>query len=346
VSETSSPAVWFLAVRTGSGADVFTERLAAELRERGNRAEISWLPHRAEYAPWTVMVPKPPAWASVVHINTWLHSRFLPKGLPVVATLHHSIHHPDLAPHKGWLRSAYHKYWIRPVECRTIRRADRVVAVSRFAAETARKTLLDCPMVVICNGVDIDQFRPSVQRDKHRPFRLLYVGKWVPLKGVDMFAPIMRDLGDGFELSYTGGSQLAKRHGNLPANMHNLGRLRGSEEVVAAMQSADAFLFPSRSEGFPLAVVEAMACGLAVVAMHGSSLSEAVEDGVTGVLCGQGDIQAMATACRRLESDSALEATMSVAARARAVKLFSIRRMVDAYLGVYLECGTACRAAP
>jgi glycosyltransferase involved in cell wall biosynthesis len=346
VSEASSPAVWFLAVRSGSGADVFTERLAAELQRRGNRAEISWLPHRAEYAPWTVTVPEPPAWASVVHINTWLHPRFLPKRLPVVATLHHSIHHPDLARHKGWLRLAYHKYWIRPVERRTIRRADRVVAVSKFAADTARKTLLDRPMAVICNGVDIDQFRPSAQRGKHRPFRLLYVGKWVPLKGVDMFAPIMRALGKGFELSYTGGSQLTKQDGIAPTNMHNLGRLRGSEEVVAAMQSADAFLFPSRSEGFPLVVVEAMACGLAVVAMQGSSLSEAVEDGVTGVLCGQGDIRAIATACRRLEGDGALQATMSAAARARAVKFFSISRMVDAYLGVYLECATACRAAP
>lgn len=47
-------AVWFPAVRSYSGADVFTERLCAGLNARGIRAEISWLPLRAEYAPWSV----------------------------------------------------------------------------------------------------------------------------------------------------------------------------------------------------------------------------------------------------------------------------------------------------
>lgn len=343
MSETQPPAVWFLAVRSGSGTDVFTERLAAELRKRGNLAEISWLPHRAEYAPWSVAVPVPPAWATVVHVNTWLHSRFLPKNLPVVATLHHSVHHPDLAPYKGWLRLAYHKCWIRPMERRSIRRADCVVSVSRFAAETACTTIVDRPMQIIHNGVDIEHFRPPVQRDQRRTFRLLYVGKWVPLKGMDLFAPIMRELGDGFELRYTGGSPLAKREGDLPANMHNLGRLNGSEAVVLAMQSADALLFPSRSEGFPLVVIEAMSCGLVVVAMSGSSLSEAIEDGVTGLLCKQEDIAAIATACRRLKDNPSLQMSMSVAARTRAVKFFSIDQMVDAYILAYRDCTTACR---
>ena len=45
------PAVWFPAVRAGTGTDVFTERLVEGLNKRGIRAEITWLPLRAEYAP-------------------------------------------------------------------------------------------------------------------------------------------------------------------------------------------------------------------------------------------------------------------------------------------------------
>lgn len=90
------PAVWFPAVRAHSGADVFTERLAEGLRARGIRAEITWLPLRAEYAPWSVPVPKPPAWANIVHTNSWLHPRFLPPSFPVITTLHSCVHDPAL----------------------------------------------------------------------------------------------------------------------------------------------------------------------------------------------------------------------------------------------------------
>lgn len=331
------PAVWFPTVRTGSGSEVFTERLVDELVKRGLRAEITWLPLRAEFAPWTVAIPTPPVWANVVHVNTWLHSRFLPKSMPLVATLHHSIHHPDLRPYKGRLRSLYHERWIVPIERQTIRRANDVIAVSLFAAETARRMLIDRPIQVVHNGVDVDQFKPPAQRSGHRPFRLLYVGKWVQLKGVDLLAPIIRELGDGFELLYTGGPAANGDRGKQPSNMRDLGRLRGAAAVIQAMQDADALLFPSLTEGFPLVAIEAMACGLPIIATRGSSLEEAVEDGVSGFLCPQGDVTALAAACRRLAKDRKAYALMTEAARARVLRHFTMTRMVEAYVQIYLN---------
>ena len=67
---TAAPAIWFPTVRTGTGTDVFTQRLVADLCKRGVRAEITWLPLHAEYAPWTVPIPQSPAWATVAHVNT------------------------------------------------------------------------------------------------------------------------------------------------------------------------------------------------------------------------------------------------------------------------------------
>ena len=187
-----SPAIWFPAIRTGTGTDVFTQRLVDGLRARGIGAEITWLPLRAEYAPWTVPVPRPPVWATVCHVNSWLHPRFIPE-LPMMATLHHSIHDPALRPYKGWLRAAYHKYWIAPIERRVLRRAERVVAVSHFVADMARQTLCGVPMRVIYNGIDTEQFCPGNRvRQAGEPFRLLYVGSWTARKGVDLLGPIMR----------------------------------------------------------------------------------------------------------------------------------------------------------
>ena len=331
----AAPAIWFPAVRTGTGTDVFTERLAGALSARGMRAEITWLPLRAEYAPWGVPVPAAPEWATVCHINTWLHPRFIPGRLPVLATLHHSIHDPALYPYKGWLRAAYHRWWIAPIEGGVLRRADQVVAVSRFVADMGRQTLCDVPMQVIHNGIDTALFRPGSRvRHSDQPFRLLYVGSWMARKGVDLLAPIMRELGGGFELQYTGGPAAQSESAGMPANMHDLGRLSGPQ-VIAAMQDADAFLFPSRSEGLPLVAIEAMACGLPVIGVRETSLSEVIEDGVTGLLCPRDDVPAFVMAAQALAGDIQRRDGMGHAAYRAASTRFSFDSMVDAYVRHY-----------
>lgn len=331
------PAIWFPAVRTGTGTDVFTERLVAGLQARDIRAEITWLPLRAEFAPWAVSAPPAPAWATICHINTWLHPRFIPKHLPVVATLHHSIHDPALRQYKGHLRTAYHRWWISLIERSTLRRADCVVAVSDFVADVTRQTLCDVPMQMIHNGVDTVRFHPGHRvRSADEPFRLLYVGSWIARKGVDLLPPIMRELGSGFELHYTGGRTADRGRAGMPSNMFDLERLSESQ-VAHAMQSADAFLFPSRSEGLPLVAIEAMACGLPVIATRGSSLTEIVENEVTGLLCPQDDVQAFVSAIRKLAADMTFCSNMAQAARRRVEAFFSIEVMLDAYIHSYCD---------
>ena len=333
----SQPAIWFPTVRAGTGTDIFTERLVAALPDRGLRAEITWLPHRAEYAPWSVSVPTAPAWATICHINTWLCPRFIPNHLPVVATLHHSIHDPVLRPYKGWLRAGYHRGWIAPIERCALRRADRVVAVSQFVADMARQTLCDVPMQVIYNGVNTALFQPGNRvRAPSEPFRLLYVGSWMARKGVDLLAPIMRELGAEFELQYTGGVAADQARPTMPTNTRDLGRLSG-RHVIAAMQNADAFLFPSRSEGLPLVAIEAMACGLPIIAMEGSSVNEVVAHGKTGFLCRREDVQAFANAARTMAKDRQSYLALSAAAREIAVTRFQEDKMVDAYAQIYCD---------
>lgn len=330
-----SPAIWFPTVRTNTGTDVFTERLVQGLNERGIKAEVSWLPLRAEYAPWTVPVPKPPEWASVAHVSTWLHPRFIPD-LPVVATIHHAVHHPDALSYKGYLRATYHKYWIAPIERRVMCRATKVITVSQFVADTAKKALVDVPMQVIYNGVDTNVFKPSKRaRRPDEPFRLLYVGSWMARKGVDLLAPVMRELGGGFELRYTGGSAAERDKLNMPLNMHDIGKLQGDEAVAAAMQEADALLFPSRSEGFGLVAAEAMACGLPVIANNCSSVQEIVDNGVTGLLCPINDVDTIIHTINSLAKDIPRWKSISHIAPQVALERFSIEQMVNSYINHY-----------
>lgn len=326
--------VWFPAVRAGSGADVFTERLCAGLAARGVQAEITWLPLRAEYAPWSVPVPKPPRWANVVHVNSWLPPRFLPRDLPIVSTVHSCVHDPAGARYKRPLQRLYHAAWIARVEAANLRHAQRRVAVSHYTAQMAKTAFGYGNIEVIHNGIDTTRFSPAARKAPQRPFRLLYVGNWNRLKGVDLLGPILTALGDGFELHFTADRRGAHARSTLPENCHCIGRLE-PQALAAAYRKADALLFPSRLEGLPLTVIEAMACGLPVIAAETSSLPEVVEHGKTGLLCPVDDVSAFVTAIRALAQDPARWQAMRQAARQRAEMLFAEDAQIQRWVAVY-----------
>lgn len=332
----ATPAVWFPSVRTGSGTDTFTERLADALDRRGYRAQVSWLPHRAEYAPWSVPVPECPAWANVVHANSWLSTRFVPRGLPLVATVHLCVHETRSAARRGVAQASYHRNWIRRQEERLLRRADVVTAVSAQAARDTAHAFPGIAPGVVHNGLaDEAAWREPRKAREPGPFRLLYCGNWSLRKGVDMLEPVMRALGDGFELLYTPDRDGGTAGHRLPPNARSLGRLAGAEALARAYRQADVLLFPSRLEGLPLVPIEAMACGLPVVATDASSVTELVRHGVTGLIVPSEDAMALATAVRALRDDPALWMSMSGAARRRQAECFSEEAMLAGYLDAY-----------
>jgi glycosyltransferase involved in cell wall biosynthesis len=327
--------IWFPAVRAFTGTDVFTEQLAARLEKMGFKVAIDWLPLRAEYAPWTVKPPKRPEWADIAHVNSWLSTRFIPAGLKVVTTIHHSIHDPRLRPYKGFARANYHHHWIRWLERRNLERADAIVAVSHYAASAARKALGSFDIRVIHNGIDLQNIEPAEKLFPSSPFRLIYVGTWMVRKGVDLFPEIMRQLGQGYELICIGGQPSETDRVAPPANIRFQGRITDRSELVRQLQAADAFLFPSRSEGFGLALVDGMACGLPAIAAKCSSAPEVVSDGISGILCPQDDVVAFVAAVRRLEADRGVWLRMREAARSRAVNMFDIERQIRQYTDLY-----------
>lgn len=327
--------VWLPNVRTGSGTDGFTQDLADGLTRHGVRAEIAWLPLRAEYAPWSVPVPPVPDWVDLIHVNSWLHGRFYATGgRPVVATSHGCVHDPALRPYKSRLQALYHQIWIRPQEERTLASAAAVTAVSAYtAAQLSTAFALD-DVRVIPNWLPPDAFDP-LQRPPHEgPFRLIFIGNWSRRKGVDLLAPIMSRLGDEFLLSYTGTPQ---RDEDLPPNMRPLGWARSRAKVRDWLREADAMLFPSRLEGLPLAVLEAMAVGLPVVAAAVASLPEVIRDGETGLLCPRDDVHAFAAAIRQLRDKPTLREAMQTAALTRTRAEYGEDLAISRYLRLYAE---------
>ncbi len=112
--------------------------------------------------------------------------------------------------------------------------------------------------------------------------------------------------------------------------------LAGSrDDVPSLLRSFDLFVLPSRAEGISNTILEAMACGLPVVATAVGGNTELVADGETGRLVPASDSVALATAIRAYVEDSDLLARHGAAGRQRVERQFSMDAMMQAYVDVY-----------
>jgi glycosyltransferase involved in cell wall biosynthesis len=100
----------------------------------------------------------------------------------------------------------------------------------------------------------------------------------------------------------------------------------------------DVFVLPSLHEGLGVAALEAMACGLAVVASATGGLAQTVVDGLTGIHVTAGEARALADAVARLAAEPALRAAMGAAGRARVCEKYGMDAMARATLELYRAC--------
>lgn len=120
------------------------------------------------------------------------------------------------------------------------------------------------------------------------------------------------------------------------AGLEDRVHLPGHRSDVDALQAAaHVMVMPSLWEGLPLAVLEGMFAGNAIVASDASGIPEAVRDGVDGFLVPPADDTTLANRLRRLLEDGGLRERLGASARERAESRFSVRRMMDDYEALY-----------
>jgi glycosyltransferase involved in cell wall biosynthesis len=106
-------------------------------------------------------------------------------------------------------------------------------------------------------------------------------------------------------------------------------------DPLGALQDADVFVLPSAAEACPIALLQAMAAGLPVVASRVGGVPDIVRDGADGLLVDPRDPTALAAALRRLAGDPALRARIGASARRRVADRYTLERCVHDLLDVY-----------
>ncbi len=226
-----------------------------------------------------------------------------------------------------------------------------LVAPSVWLAERASQSLLGLPVRVIPNGVDLDVFKPGSQtaaRDMlgldEEAFIILYTavgGRGNPFKDYDMLDRLIRRMQTlKFDrpvvLLAVGGSKELQLEVN-DVTMIEKTYVSDPREMARYYQACDLYVHTAKADNAPLVILEAMACGKAIVATNAGGIPELVREVLTGYTVPVGDDEQMASRVLDLIQNPESMKQMGLHAAEIAKNEYGLDRMVQNYLDLYQE---------
>ena len=222
----------------------------------------------------------------------------------------------------------------------SIEQSDAVTAVSAFLREETYKAFgcAGCDVMVIPNFINPADYHPATDASGRRALApeghriLIHVSNFRPVKrvldAVHIFAGVRKAMPATLVLVGDGPDRDPAEHEvdklGLKRDVRFLGKV---DNVGDVLRGADLFLLPSATESFGLAALEAMACGVPVIASAAGGIPEVVTDGETGALAPVGDVAGMTERALAILNDTAEHERMRRNAAARALE-FAAERIV------------------
>jgi len=219
--------------------------------------------------------------------------------------------------------------------------SDAVTSVSFDLAQRTAANFVDtpaCGIEVIPNFVDLDEFQPQPRRPG--PPTAVHVSNFRRVKRVpflvEAFGDALREIDARLVLVGDGPDQdEARRIARARGFCERITFLGMRDALPELLAPADVFCLASAEESFGLSALEAMACGVPVLATRVGGVAEVIDDGATGVLVPADDRTAYTRALVKLLSDRERARSMGDAARAAAASRFERRAVVARYVALY-----------
>lgn len=198
-------------------------------------------------------------------------------------------------------------------------------------------------IVVIPTGVNIEKFEKGENIRKELDFEendfvLVYAGLIVPRKGiVTMFKTIKKLENDKIKLLLVGEGPKKEGYMYLVKDLElerQVKFLGWRKDIPSILKSSDILFLPSKGEGLPGIIMEAMAAGLAVVASNIPCIPELVENGVNGYLCGMNDVECFAENIKGLFEFKERLIEMGNNSKEK-IKKFSWDKLIEEYIKLY-----------
>lgn len=314
---------------TGNGAFIVHSQLAKYVP---NYRLIPYHPKRTFFPPSLYPLGRSHS-PTLVHAPldyAWFHAQ---HDVPLVATLHGYALDGGFRQYGSLLQRLHWGTDLRWFSCLAAQRADVLIAVSHFTAELAKQDLdIRKPIQIIYNGVDEQLFRP-IKKERSNKIKILFSGNLTRTKGAQWLLPIIQRLDERIVIYYTSGLREASALVDHP-RLIPLGRIP-HHKMPEIYQEMDILLFPTVREGLSIAVLEAMACGLPVVASDVASLPEQIVHGQGGFLCPPGDVQEFVESIHAVVENVQLMRFMGEFNRERVERQFRLFRMVQDYLVLF-----------
>lgn len=271
----------------------------------------------------------------VHHLGT-LVNLLLPAYLTGCRNVVYTEHSSNQIARTAWMKLA------APVVSRLVR---KVTCVSNKLVEFFRHELKVPPrkLVTVYNGVDIEDFHPRAGERAPGPLRIGAVGRLVDEKDYPTLLraiALLKRRGLALETDIVGDGPLADELRRLAQTLEiaDVVRFRGRRaDVPDVLRSIDIYVLASKSEGLPIAVLEAMATALPIVSTAVDAVPEVITHETNGLLVEIGDAVQLAAAIQRLALDAPLRYRLGQAALADVRSLFSIqhaKQLYAEYLGI------------
>ncbi len=214
-------------------------------------------------------------------------------------------------------------------------------AMRAYIAETLGRPPDD--MFVVYNGTDTDRFHPAPKPRSEKTLRVICVARIIARKRLDLIIDATEQLvaaGRNLEVQIVGGGDLI---GELQARIDRSGltsviELLGEQDgIPELLRDADIFVLPSDDEGLPCSIIEAMACGLPIIASDVGGVSELVKSGENGFLFTAGQVDGLVSSLNNLLNDDVQRAQFGECSRRMVLQDFSTDVMARRYFELYVS---------